>query len=30
MPYLKDKDENEVEEVRDKKLIKGEIYFLIK
>jgi hypothetical protein len=30
MPYLKDKDEYEVEEVRDKKLIKGEIYFLIK
>jgi hypothetical protein len=30
MPYLKDEDEYEVEEVRDKKLIKGEIYFLIK
>jgi hypothetical protein len=30
MPYLKDKDEYEVEEVRDEKLIKGEIYFLVK
>jgi hypothetical protein len=30
MPYLKDEDEYEVEEVRNKKLIKGEIYFLVK
>jgi hypothetical protein len=30
MPYLKDEDEYKVEEVYNKKLIKGEIYFLVK
>ena len=30
MPELEDEDEYEVEEVRDKKLIKGETYFLVK
>jgi hypothetical protein len=30
MPNLEDKDEYEVEDVRDKKLIKGETYFLVK
>jgi hypothetical protein len=30
MPNLKDEDEYEVEDVRDKKLIKGETYFLVK
>jgi hypothetical protein len=30
MLYLKDEDEYEVEEVRNKKLIKGETYFLVK
>jgi hypothetical protein len=30
MPKLKDKDEYEVEDIRDKKLIKGETHFLVK
>jgi hypothetical protein len=30
MPNLKDKDEYEVEDIRDKKLIKRETYFLVK
>jgi hypothetical protein len=30
IPKLKDKDEYKVEDVRDKKLIKGETYFLVK
>jgi hypothetical protein len=30
MPDLEDKDEYEVEDVRDKKLIEGETYFLVK
>jgi hypothetical protein len=30
MPNLEDEDEYEVEDVRDKKLIKGETHFLVK